>query len=83
MSLKLEIIDNFLSKEDLNQLQSLKLKETEDGKMNVYVKKVNGEGKVSGTGISEETALELQKNYHSKAMEILQRLYPEKASLYE
>ena len=29
MSLKLEIIDNFLSKEDLNQLQSLKFKETE------------------------------------------------------
>ena len=83
MSLKLEIIDNFLSKEDLNQLQSLKLKETEDGKMNVYVKKVNREGKVSGTGMTEETALELQKNYHSKAMEILQRLYPEKASLYE
>ena len=83
MSLKLEIIDNFLSKEDLNQLQSLKLKETEDGKMNVYVKKVNREGKVSGTGMTEETALELQKNYHSKAMEILQRLSPEKASLYE
>ncbi len=41
MSLKLEIIDNFLSKEDLNQLQLLKLKETEDDKMNVYVKKLS------------------------------------------
>ena len=41
MSLKLEIIDNFLSKEDLNQLQLLKLKETENGKMNVYVKKLS------------------------------------------
>tara|TARA_B100001057_G_scaffold448986_1_gene489796 strand:- start:151 stop:279 length:129 start_codon:yes stop_codon:yes gene_type:complete len=41
MSLKIEIIDNFLSKEDLNQLQSLKFKETEDGKMNVYVKKLS------------------------------------------
>tara|TARA_B100001057_G_scaffold401108_1_gene412512 strand:+ start:224 stop:856 length:633 start_codon:yes stop_codon:yes gene_type:complete len=83
MSLKLEITDNFLSKEDLIQLQSLKLKETEDGKMNVYVKKVSGEGKVSGTGMSEETALELQKNYHLKAMKILQKLYPAKADLYE
>lgn len=41
MSLKIEIIDNFLSKEDLNQLQLLKLNETEDGKMNVYVKKLS------------------------------------------
>ncbi len=41
MSLKLEIIDNFLSIEDLNQLQSLRLKETEGGKMNVYVKKLS------------------------------------------
>lgn len=41
MSLKLEIIDNFLSIEDLNQLQSLRLKETESGKMNVYVKKLS------------------------------------------
>ena len=41
MSLKLEIIDNFLSKEDLKQLQSLRLKDAEDCKMYIYVKKLS------------------------------------------
>ena len=53
MSLKLEIVDNFLSDEDLQLLQSLKLKETKDGTMNVYVKKINGDGMISGTGIED------------------------------
>ena len=83
MSLKLEIVDNFLSNEDLRTLQSLKLKETKDGTMNVYVKKINREGIISGTGIENNTASNLQKGYHLKALEILKKLYPEKADLYE
>ena len=83
MSLKLEIVDNFLSNEDLQTLQSLKLKETKDGTMNVYVKKINEEGMISGTGIEDNTASNLQKGYHLKALEILKKLYPEKADLYE
>ena len=40
MSLKIEIIDDFLSIEDLKKLQSLNLGKTPDKKMNVYVKSV-------------------------------------------
>ena len=83
MSLKIEIIDDFLDKEDLNSLQNLKLKNTPDGKMNVYVKKIDKADKISGSGIEDETALKFQKNYHDKAMKLLKKLNSEKADLYE
>ena len=63
MSLKIEIIDDFLDKEDLNSLQNLKLKNTPDRKMNVYVKKIDKADKISGSGIEDETALKFQKSY--------------------
>ena len=74
MSLKIEIIDDFLDKEDLNSLQNLKLKNTPDRKMNVYVKKIDKADKISGSGIEDETALKFQKNYHDKAMKLLKKL---------
>ena len=40
MSVKLEIIENFLSESDLRELQSVKLKKTDYKEMNVYVKKI-------------------------------------------
>ena len=83
MSLKIEIIDDFLDKEDLNSLQNLKLKNTPDGKMNVYVKKIDKADKISGSGIEDETALKFQKSYHDKAMKLLRKLNSEKADLYE
>lgn len=83
MSLKIEIIDDFLDKEDLNSLQNLKLKNTPDGKMNVYVKKIDKADKISGSGIEDETALKFQKSYHDKAMKLLKKLNSEKADLYE
>lgn len=83
MSLKIEIIDDFLDKEDLNSLQNLKLKNTPDRKMNVYVKKIDKADKISGSGIEDETALKFQKNYHDKAMKLLKKLNSEKADLYE
>ena len=83
MSLKIEIIDDFLSKDDLKILQSLKLKETKEKEMNVYVKKIDSGNNISGSGINDETAKEFQKNYHSKALELLKKLYPEKVELYD
>ena len=83
MSLKIEIIDNFLSNNDLKAVQTLDLDETKDKKMNVYVKKIDGENNVTGTGINDETAIEFQKNYHAKALELLKKLNPQKAELYD
>ena len=80
MSLNIEVLDNFLNEKDLSELQALKLEETPDKKMNVYVKKIEGNS-VSGTGMSEKTVIKLQENYHSKAMALLNKLNPDKANL--
>lgn len=82
MSVKLEIIENFLSEKDLNELQSIILKETKHKQMNVYVNRIK-DNYVTGEGIKEESVKRLHKNYHSRAMEILKKLYPKKADLYE
>lgn len=82
MSVKLEIIENFLSKEDLSELQSINLQKTNYKQMNVYVNKIK-DNLVSGKGINEDSVKRLNKNYHSKAISILNKLYPEKARLYE
>ena len=83
MSLKIEIIDDFLSIEDLKKLQSLDLGKTPDKQMNVYVKKIDEKNNISGTGMEDATALKLQQNYHLKAFQLLKQLNPEKAELYE
>ena len=83
MSLKIEIIDDFLSIEDLKKLQSLDLGKTPDKQMNVYVKKIDEKNNISGTGMEDDTALKLQQNYHLKAFQLLKKLNPEKAELYE
>jgi hypothetical protein len=82
MTVKLEIIENFLSENDLRELQSVKLKKTNYKEMNVYVKKIK-DNFISGTGIEEESVRRLHKNYHSLAIEVLKKLYPEKIKLYE
>ena len=74
MSLKIEIIDDFLSVEDLKKLQSLDLGKTLDKEMNVYVKKIDEKNNISGTGMEDNTAIKLQKNYHSKAFQLLKQL---------
>ena len=50
--------------------------------MNVYVNKIK-DNQVSGDGIEDESVKRLHQNYHSRAIEILKKLYPEKANLYE
>ena len=47
MSINIEIIDNFLSAEDLKELQSLDLKEAKDKEMSVHVQKIESD-QVSG-----------------------------------
>ena len=73
MSLKIEIIDDFLSIEDLKKLQSLDLGKTPDKEMNVYVKKIDEKNNISGTGMEDNTAIKLQENYHSKAFQLLKK----------
>ena len=83
MSLKIEIIDDFLSVEDLKTLQSLDLGVTRNKEMNVYVKKIDEYNKVSGTGMGDGTAIEFHQIYYLKILNLLKKLNPKKAELYE
>lgn len=80
--IEIKVIDNFLSSEDLYKLQTINLKEPGIKKMNVYVKKIEN-GQASGSGMSDDTVMHLHRSYHSKAINLLKELYPEKAKLYE
>ena len=59
MSLKIEIIDDFLSIEDLKKLQSLDLGRTSDKEMNVYVKKIFSLRMRTGLGVQGMKKAEL------------------------
>ena len=81
MPLEIKIVDNFLSLEDLNSLKSLNLQRVSE--KNECVCKKNKNDSTYGTGIGDKLVKDLQRNYHSKAMKILEELSPEKSNLYE
>ena len=82
MSIDIEIIDNFLSAEDLKELQSLNLKETKDKEINIHVQKIESD-QVSGSGMSKESVKKFHQTYHSVAINILNKLNSKKTNLYE
>ena len=83
MSINIKMLENFLTAVDLNELQSLKMKETKNAEMNVYVQKIEPNNNVTGSGIPSNTVKRLHKKYHLTALDILNELNPKKTSLYE
>jgi len=81
-SLNMEIIDDFLNKEDFDQLCLLKLDDVKDG-IKVYHNKINKNNKIEDTCIDSNLIERLHKNYHEKAINILKKLCPEKIDLYD
>jgi len=81
--MNIKIIENFLITDDLNELCSLQLKDTGRNSVNVYHNEINALNEVKNDCIRKETLKRLHKNYHSKAIEILQELNPSKVQLYD
>tara|TARA_B100000575_G_C23093310_1_gene630395 strand:- start:905 stop:1534 length:630 start_codon:yes stop_codon:yes gene_type:complete len=81
--LKYKIIDNFLNREDFNELNSLKLENISDNALKVYPNEINANSKIISSCIDEKLIKKLHENYHSKAFEILKDLNYEKSKLYE
>ncbi len=79
----IKIIDNFLEKEDLNTLVSLKLNSISGKEIKVYHNSVNTKKVIKNTCIPEEILDKLQKSYHKQAINILKELNPKKINLYE
>ena len=76
-------LDNFLTQEDFEKLSNVSLKQTESNKISVYRNQIDSKQNVKADCLDEATVKNLNKNYHSKAMNILKKLYPEKCDLYE
>ena len=76
-------IDNFLTQEDFEKLTNVNLKQTDNNQISVYHNQIDVDNNVKAECLDETTVKNLNKNYHSKAMNILNKLYPEKCDLYE
>ena len=81
--MKIKILDSFLNKEDLQELSSLNLKKVLKNEVKVYHNTVNLNNDIQSECISKESISRLQKNYHNKAIDILNELNPKKVSLYD
>lgn len=78
-----KVIDNFLNKEDFNELCLLKLKKTKEDEITVYENRINSNEDVESQCINKETLIRLFRNYHEKAINLLRELNPKKVDLYD
>jgi|TARA_B100001094_G_C18049383_1_gene729212 hypothetical protein len=81
--LNLEIIDNFLSKDDFDKLSKLTLDEIPHDSIKVYHNEITKNNIIKKSCIDSSLIQSLHKNYHKKAFDILMKTCPEKAELYE
>ena len=81
--MKIKILDSFLNKEDLQELSSLNLKKVLKNEVKVYHNTINQNNDIQSECISKESMFRLQKNYHNKAIDILNELNPKKVPLYD
>ncbi len=80
----LKIIDNFLLKEDFDNLCKIKLINVNEDEIKVYHNKIFRDGKIEISECINEVFLKrLFDNYNKKTLDILGDLCPEKLSLYE
>jgi hypothetical protein len=79
----IKIIDNFLSKDDFNELSNLEVKGTKCDNIDVYNNSIDKNGLIKASVIKHTTINRLFNNYHSKAIEILKELSFKKVDLYE
>ena len=80
---KIKIIDDFLNKEDFKKLCSLKLDDIPSNSIKVYHNEIGGENVINNNFVEKSFIEVLHKNYHKKAMKILEELNYEKAKLYD
>lgn len=80
---KLKIIDDFLSKEDLDALKKNNFKKQDNNKeFEIFHNEVNDNGVIKST-LDNLLIKKLHKNYHSIAMNILKDINYEKSKLYD
>ena len=83
LSYKIEIVDNFLSKQDFNELNSLKLEKKPNIKVSVFNNIINKKNEIENSCLDKNLIFNLHKNYHEKMISILKKLNPKKVDLYD
>lgn len=78
----IKVIDNFLDKDDYNELSNFKFDDNFKNKFKVYHNEINDD-KIICSSINENLLKRLHKKYFSKAIKILEELSPEKINLYD
>ena len=79
---KIDVIDNFLTQQDFNELCSINLKNVNNDEKKVYHNRIYKDGTVESGCIKDESIKRLHKNYHLIAIKILTKLAPQKVELY-
>ena len=82
LNYKLKIIDNFLSETIYKKLCNLGIKKDTNKDFNIYHNEVNNSGVIKSV-INRDLLMEMHKNYHPLAMNILKEICPEKVKLYD
>lgn len=81
--MKIEIVDNFLHKEDYQDILSILPDHVEDKKTGHYHTRYEKDKIFEQNFLSNSITQRLFKNYHNKALKILKELAPEKVKLYD
>ncbi len=79
---KIEIIDDFLEKEDFDKLNMVKLDKIPSNGIKVYHNEINNK-KILVSCIDENLIKIIHKKYHERAFKILETLNYEKSKLYD
>ena len=80
---KIEIIENFLDKDDFNTLSNLKLESVAHDSLKVYHNEIDKENKIRKSCIDAKIIESLHEKYHKKVFQLLKSISPKKAQLYE
>ena len=80
---KIEVIDNFLTDEDFQELSAIKLEDVKNNEKKVYHNRIFKNGTIESSCIENNTIKRLNDNYHSMAIEILKKYAPQKVELYQ
>ena len=81
--MKIKILDNFLNNYDFERLTSLNLQKVSSKHLKVYHNKIKDDLILHNECIDKKILLDLNNNYHSKALNILKEINPAKVSLYD
>lgn len=81
--MQIKIIENFLTKKDFEEINSIILDKVDKNKMRVYHNSIRNNEIIKNDCFGHNLLKQLQYNYHLKAIKILKEINPLKANLYD